>query len=333
MGKLSKTSVLALVITLVFMQIGVSFGSAATATPATSSGAMAEVNGVKFTKSQFNAEMKRKLAIIKEQVPADRLQKLMPEIKKQILDDFIIRTLLSQEVKRLKINASESEIKEATERVKAGLPPGATLDDLLKKNDISKDKFREEVTLGVQINKLVLSQPLAVAKPTDKEITKYYQDNKDKFKAPETVHARHILIAKKPGDDEKAKAEKKAKAETVRKQLLDGGDFADLAAKNSDDPSKSSGGDLGSFSRGQMVKPFEEAAFTQKVNAIGPVVETEFGYHIVQVLAHNEAKVISLDKKIKEEVGNFLQQQKRQEAFTEMLKKLRAKATIIVSGQ
>jgi parvulin-like peptidyl-prolyl isomerase len=82
-----------------------------------------------------------------------------------------------------------------------------------------------------------------------------------------------------------------------------------------------------------MVKPFEEAAFAQKVNAIGPVVETDFGYHIIQVLAHNEAKVMSLDKKIKDEIGNFLQQQKRQEAFTEMLKKLRAKATIIVSGQ
>jgi peptidyl-prolyl cis-trans isomerase C len=119
----------------------------------------------------------------------------------------------------------------------------------------------------------------------------------------------------------------------LRKQLQDGGDFADLAAKNSDCPSKTSGGDLGSFPRGQMVKPFEDAAFSQKVNAIGPVVETDFGYHIIQVLAHNEAKVITLDKKIRDEIGNFLQQQKRQDAFKEMLNKLRAKATIIVAGQ
>jgi peptidyl-prolyl cis-trans isomerase C len=335
MRKAHKLQLLALIIALVFWQMAGSSRSAvaATAPPATSSGNMAEVNGVKFTKSQFNAEMKRKLAIIKDQMPADRLQKIMPEIKKQILDDFVVRTLLSQEVKRLKINAAEQEITEAADRVKTGLPPGATLDDLLKKNDITKDKFREEITLGVKINKLVLSQPQAMAKPTDKEISKYYQDNKEKFKAPETVHARHILISKKPGDDEKMKTEKKAKAEMLRKQLLEGGDFADLAAKNSDCPSKSSGGDLGSFPRGQMVKPFEEAAFAQKVNAIGPVVETDFGYHIIQVLAHNEAKVMSLDKKIKDEIGNFLQQQKRQEAFTEMLKKLRAKATIIVSGQ
>ena len=324
---------LALLLALLHLEGNLRNAGAAASPPAASSSALAEVNGVKFTRSNFDAEMKRKLAIIKDQMPPDRLQKAMPEIKKQILDDFVIRTLLSQEVKKLKIDASEQEITEATERVKAGLPPGAALEDLLRKNDITKDKFREEITLGVKINKLVLSQPLAKVKPTDSEITKYYQSNKEKFKAPETVHARHILIGKKAGDDEKTKAEKKAKAEMLRKQLLEGGDFVDLAAKNSDDPSKSSGGDLGSFSRGQMVKPFEEAAFAQKVNAIGTIVETDFGYHIIQVLAHNEAKVISLDKKIKEEVGNFLQQQKRQEAFTEMLKKLRAKATIIVSGQ
>lgn len=335
MRKFYRLQLLALTLSLVFWHMGVNHRSAdaAAARPSSSSGVMAEVNGVKFTQSQFDAEMKRKLAIIKNQMPADRLQKIMPEIKKQVLDDFVIRTLLSQEVKRLKINATEQEVTEATERVKAGLPPGATLDDLLKKNDITKDKFRAEVTLGVKINKLVLSQPLAMAKPTDKEVSKYYQENKEKFKAPETVHARHILIGKKVGDDEKTRTEKKAKAEALRKQLLEGGDFANVAAKNSDDPSKSSGGDLGSFSRGQMVKPFEDAAFAQKVNAIGPVVETEFGYHIIQVLAHNEAKVISLDKKIKEEIGNFLQQQKRQGAFNEMLKKLRAKATIIVPGQ
>jgi peptidyl-prolyl cis-trans isomerase C len=334
MRKISKLQLLTVTLLLVFWQMGANPRSAgAAATPVQASGALAEVNGVKFTKSQFDGEMKRKLATIKNQMPADRLQKIMPEIKKQIIDDFVIRTLLSQEVKRQKISASEQEITEATERVKTGLPPGASLDDLLKKNEITKDKFREEVTLGVKINKLVLSQPLALAKPSDKEIAKYYQDNKEKFKAPETVHARHILIGKKTGDDEKTKAEKKAKAELLRKQLVDGGDFADLAAKNSDCPSKTSGGDLGSFSRGQMVKPFEDAAFSQKVNAIGPVVETDFGYHIIQVLAHNEAKVISLDKKIKDEIGTFLQQQKRQEAFNEMLKKLRTKATIIVAGQ
>jgi len=147
------------------------------------------------------------------------------------------------------------------------------------------------------------------------------------------VHARHILVSKNPGDDDKTKTGKKAKAEMLRKQLLQGVDFADLAAKNSDCPSKSSGGDLGTFSRGQMVKPFEDAAFNQKVKVIGPVVETDFGYHIIQVMEHNDAKIIGFDNKIKGEIASFLQQQKRQDIFAEILKKLRAKATIIVQGK
>lgn len=307
--------------------------AASTEAIAKSSAVVVEVNGVKFTEAQLDAEVKRKLAILKDQVPAKRLKQIKSEIRKQILDEFVVKTLLSQEVTRLKITATEQEVSEAGERVKAGLPPGVTLDDLLKKTDLSKEKFREELRLGVKINKFVLSQPLTKAKPTEKEITKYYQGNKEKFKAPETVHARHILVAKSSGDDDKIKADKKAKAELLRKRVVDGADFADVAAKNSDCPSKNSGGDLGTFSRDQMVKPFEDAAFSQKINAVGPVVETDFGYHIIQVLEHNDPKVINLDKKLREGIAMFLQQQKRQDAFADLLKKLRAKATIIVPGQ
>jgi len=307
--------------------------AASTATIAKSPAVVVEVNGVKFTEAQLDAEINRKLAILKDQAPAERLKQMIPEIRKQVLDEFVIRTLLSQEVTRLKITATEQEVLEAEEQVKAGLPQGATLDDLLKKNGLNKEKFREELRLGVKINKFILSQPLTKAKPAEKEITKYYQDNKEKFKAPETVHARHILVAKSPGDDDKIKADKKAKAELLRKRVVDGADFAEVVAKNSDCPSKSSGGDLGTFSRGQMVKPFEDAAFSQKINVISPVVETGFGYHIIQVLEHNDPRVINLDKNIREEIAIFLQQQKRQAAFAEMLKKLRAKATIIISGR
>ncbi len=289
-----------------------------------------EVNGVKFARSQFDVEMRKKLAFLKTQMPADRFQQIEPEVKKQVLDDFVIRTLLSQEVKRLKITATEGEMKEAMDRLKASLPPGTTLDEMLKKNDLTNEKFREEINLGIKINKLVLSQPQVKIKPTEKDVAKYYQDNKEKFKAPETVHARHILVAKKTGDDEKIKGEKKAKAEKLRKQLLDGADFTEVAAKNSDDLSKNSGGDLGTFTRGQMVKPFEDAAFSQKVKAIGNIIETDFGYHIIQVLAHNDPKVINLDKQTKEKISLFLQEQKKQDAFTEVLKKLKAKATIII---
>lgn len=299
----------------------------------TSAETIAEVNGIKFTKSQFDAEMKRNLAGVGGHMSPEQIEKIKPEVKKQIIEDFVNRSLLSEETKKLKIAAAEPEIAAAIEQVKKGLPPGVTLEELLKKMDMTADNFQERIALGVKINKLVLAQPLSSVNPTDKEVSDYYQVNKEKFKMPETVHARHILLSINAGDDDKKKGEKKAKAEMLRKKLLSGADFAGLAAKNSDCPSKKNGGDLGTFPRGQMVKPFDEAAFSQKVNVIGPVVATDFGYHIIQVLAHNEPKVINLDNKIRGEIDKFLKRQKMQDAYTEMLKKLRAKATIVIAGQ
>jgi peptidyl-prolyl cis-trans isomerase C len=137
-------------------------------------------------------------------------------------------------------------------------------------------------------------------------------------------------VAKAPGDDDKVKEGKKAKAEDLRKQIIAGADFAEIAKKNSDCPSKENGGDLGVFSRGEMVKPFEDAAFSQELKAIGPVIETEFGFHIIQVLEKNAPKVLSLDEKMKTNISALLQQQKQQQAFETILKKLRAKANIVV---
>jgi peptidyl-prolyl cis-trans isomerase C len=301
-----------------------------TSAPSGGSGIVIDVDGTKLTKDQLEADVKKKMAAIKQQVPADRLQQLRENIQKQVINDFTVRTLLANEVNRLNINVSDSEVTEAVNRLKSSLPQGMTIEDFMTKNNINKEKMQEEIRFGIKVNKVVLSQLSGKIKPTDKEISKFYQKNKDKFKTSESVRVRHILVAKAAGDDDKVKLEKKAKAEGLQKQLLAGGDFAELAKKNSDCPSRQSGGDLGVFSRGDMVKQFEEAAFSQEVNAIGPVVETEFGYHIIQVLERNAPKTLALDDKMKGNISAFLVQQKQQEAFDAMVKKLREKANIVV---
>ena len=96
---------------------------------------------------------------------------------------------------------------------------------------------------------------------TDAQIQDYYNAHKDEYRTPERVHARHILLstANKP-KDEVPKIQ--AQAEALLKQIKAGGDFAELAKKNSQDPgSAQKGGDLGWVSRGQMVKNFEDAVF------------------------------------------------------------------------
>lgn len=125
----------------------------------------------------------------------------------------------------------------------------------------------------------------------DDELRKLYNSNLDSFRTPERVRARHILIkAKKDDKDDEAKA--KAKAEGLLKQIKSGANFAELAQKNSDDTgSATKGGDLDFFPREQMVKPFSDSAFSLKINEVSDLVKTDFGYHIIQTTAKEEARL------------------------------------------
>ena len=292
-----------------------------------------EVDGTKLSKVQLDKEVKDKLATLKGQIPKESLEAAKGEIRRGLIDEFIVRTILTKEIANRRAAATDKEIGEVMDAMKAQLPAGMTIDDLFKKNKINAKKMREEIGMNLSINKLVLQELGGKVNVTDQEISDFYAKNQDKFKQPEAVHARHILIAKAADDTDKIKMEKKTKAEDIRRQLVAGSDFAILATKSSDCPSKQNGGDLGFFSRGQMVKPFEDAAFSQEKNAIGPIVETDFGYHIIQVLERKSAQVTKLDSELKKQISSFLERQKQQAAFESLLKKLKGGANIMVYGK
>jgi len=115
------------------------------------------------------------------------------------------------------------------------------------------------------------------------EIQQYFAAHHAEYTVPEQARARHILIKVAANADPKTDAAAKAKAQAIQKQLQGGGNWADLAKKNSDDPgSKDTGGEYPSIKRGQMVPEFDNAVFTQKINEVG-LIKTSFGYHVVQV--------------------------------------------------
>jgi len=133
--------------------------------------------------------------------------------------------------------------------------------------------------------------PGGTPKVSDQEIQAYYQAHQTEYQVPEQAKSRHILI-KFPGGTSKTDAEAKAKADALLKQIKAGGDFAELAKKNSEDPgSGAQGGELGFARRGTMVPEFDNAIFTQKIGDV-TLVHTQYGYHIIQVeerqTAHNQ---------------------------------------------
>jgi peptidyl-prolyl cis-trans isomerase D len=179
-------------------------------------------------------------------------------------------------------------------KVTADLKPKP--EDLNAYFDKNKGFFNVPETRDLQI---ILADQAKVAETiqvTDAQVQDYYNAHKDEYRTPERVHARHILLstANKP-KEEVPKIQ--AQAEALLKQIKSGGDFAELAKKNSQDPgSAQKGGDLGWVSRGQMVKNFEDAVFTLKPNEISNVVTTEYGFHIIQVLEKQPAHLQTLDE-------------------------------------
>lgn len=123
---------------------------------------------------------------------------------------------------------------------------------------------------------------MAMAKVSDDQLRKTYNDNIDSYRLPERVRVRHILIKTqgKPKEDE---AKAKAKAEDILKQLQHGGNFAELAKKYSEDTgSAEKGGELGWITHGQTVPNFDKTAFSLQPGQLSGVVQTEYGYHIIQ---------------------------------------------------
>lgn len=138
--------------------------------------------------------------------------------------------------------------------------------------------------------------------PPEADLHRMYESEKDNFRHPERVLARHILL-KSDGKNPEEDAKIKAKAEDVLKQLKAGADFAELAKKYSEDRgpdgrsgSAVRGGDLGWLERGQTVKPFEDVAFALKPKEISDLVKTQFGYHIIQVLDHQPAHLQTFEE-------------------------------------
>ncbi len=137
---------------------------------------------------------------------------------------------------------------------------------------------------------------------TDADAKKIYDEKITELKPEQEVHARHILVATE------------AEAKEVAERLKKGEDFATVAKEKSKD-ANAEGGDLGFFARGQMLKPFEDAAFALDVGQISEPVQTQFGWHIIKVEEKRDQPLPTFDQ-VKEAIIAQLVQQKAQEVVT-----------------
>ncbi len=171
-----------------------------------------------------------------------------------------------------------------------------SVEEIKKFFDAHKGEYKTEPRIKVRYLHFAPDAYASKVNVTDEDINEYYMESQEEFKTPATVKARHILIKVDADAAPEAVEKARIKARDILKMAVEGGDFADLAKKYSECPSKDKGGDLGSFTRESMVKPFADKAFSMKAGEISDPVRTRFGWHLIKVEKVNKASITSRDE-------------------------------------
>ena len=199
-----------------------------------------------------------------------------------------------------------------------------SVDDAAAKNYYEKNSGEFQAQEQVRVEYVIFSaetlQPQMAVDEAD--IKRYYEEHQPEFGAPEQRQTAHILIAVAAQAPEADKQAAKTRAEQLLQQVKQSpARFAELARQHSQDPgSAANGGDLGMFGRGVMVKPFEDVAFQLKPGEISDLVQSEFGFHIIKLIAVNPSKTLPFEE-AKNNIAQKLKLQKASDKFAELAEK------------
>lgn len=193
---------------------------------------------------------------------------------------------------------------------------------LKKYYELNQKEFQVQEQARVEYVKFSVDSLMAKVDVSTEEVRKYYDEHQNDFGSAEQRQAAHILISVAPAAPQAEQDAAKAKAEQLLQQASQNpARFAELAKQYSQDPgSATNGGDLGFFGRGMMVKPFDDAVFALKQNGISGLVKSDFGYHIIRLIAVKPSRVLPFDE-VRESIVSKLRQQKAADKFAELAEK------------
>lgn len=287
---------------------------------------VAVVNGSVITRADFDREMRSALGRLSstgEPVPQAQLSQL----KEEVFTKLIGRELLYQESQNKGIKVNEAAINEQLVMLKKRFPGEAEFKKMLSQMNLSEVDVKSQFERAMAIQEFIDKQFVQKVTVSDKEVRAYYDSNPVYFKQPEQVRASHILVSIDPQKDPSQKAESRKKIEDIQQKLKKGEDFSALAKEYSQCPSGREGGDLGYFQRGQMVKPFEQAAFALRPGEVSDIVETKFGYHLIRLTDKKPEGVVPYEQ-IKERIGQYLKQEKAEKDVASYVQNLEEKAKV-----
>ncbi|MGB5984904.1 MAG: peptidylprolyl isomerase [Desulfobacterales bacterium] len=284
------------------------------------------VNDTIITREQLETEVNaatQRMAKGGQPVPGEQLDAL----REKALDSIIDRELLYQESVKQKISADQAQVDKRYAALKQRFGDEAKYEESIKAMGLTDSGIQEMITRSLVIETLIETQVTANIEVKEEEKKAFYEENPSFFKQPEQVQARHILIKMDENADEQTQQEARKAIEMVQEKVKAGEDFTELAKTHSQGPSNTKGGDLGFFGKGQMVKPFEDAAFAMQPGEVSDIVQTRFGYHLIKVTDRREASVQPYEE-ASEKIDQYLNQQKSKQAFDTFMEGLKKDAKI-----
>jgi peptidyl-prolyl cis-trans isomerase C len=280
---------------------------------------LARVNGEKIERWEFDNAVKRIEARAGGPIPPDKRDQVL----RGVLDQLVAYHLLAQESRARKLAVADTDVDARLADIRKGFPTEEAFKQGIAAQGLTLEQLKSQAKTSLEVAKVIETEVNSKVAVQDPEVKGFYDQNLEKFKQGDTVHAAHILIGLPQGATADQKTEAKTRAAAVLKTVKAGGDFATLARANSSDQgSAQNGGDLGFFPKGQMTPAFEEAAFRLKPGTVSALVETPFGFHIIKVIERRAPRTATFGE-VSGQIKDFLtrgQQEQKLEQFVEQVK-------------
>lgn len=249
------------------------------------------------------------------------------ELRKTALTQLVDRILLHKEAARKGFSADSALVERQMQQFQAQFPTQEARDNALKPMGLDMEGLRKMTEQDLSIQVFIQQEVMPSIDVGEDACRNYFEENQEQFKMPDRIRASHILFLVEETATPEDEAEAQAKATQILERVRSGEDFAQLAQEFSEGPSAPRGGDLGYFQKGQMVPPFEAAAFALEVGEISELVRTRFGYHVIKLVDRQEAGPVSYDEAAPR-IKNVLQQQKLSDRLQALIQELREDADI-----
>lgn len=284
------------------------------------------VNGRNIPEVAVVNELKRLLEFYSQHLPREELGRHADDLLERAREHAVGTQLLIEEVKRRHVEVADADVDRAVADMmkQVGAEPFASM---LAKQGLTIESFKASVKVGKQLDQLVGRVTSGVAECTAEECRAYYEEHADRYTTPDQALIRHILM--KPASAlEKDKASTRLQLLDLRHRVMEGEDFAELAAGHSECPSgRETGGSLGWIVEGTTLPEFDGIIFGMDIGELSDVVESPLGMHIVEKVDETVGAPMAFEE-VKDRIAEFLMHERKGKALSQYVAKLRQAAVI-----